>query len=66
MSMSSSVYVTKTIDELLFKGYYDPLLGVLKQVSPFLPDDAQIEDHNFGWFYKVRQLILLEYNFFFI
>ncbi|XP_065155971.1 protein peste-like isoform X2 [Atheta coriaria] len=52
MSMSSSVYVTKTIDELLFKGYYDPLLGVLKQVSPFLPDDAQIEDHNFGWFYK--------------
>jgi len=52
-STSRQIYVSKTVDELLFSGYSDNLLTMSKVVPV---DDIPTYD-RFGWFYMVCLLI---------
>ncbi|KAF5278408.1 hypothetical protein FQA39_LY05897 [Lamprigera yunnana] len=44
---NASVYIRKTVKELMFDGYEDPVLSVLNSL-PFLTDP---DNNRFGWFY---------------
>lgn len=52
--------VTRTVDELLFKGYNDRLLSIASKLEKFnitvLPYD------KFGWFYQVSKFVHLTLN----
>lgn len=48
--MGSSIYVTKTVSELLFDGYPDSILSMSKYFSVSSPYGVP---DKFGWFYIV-------------
>lgn len=63
-AMSARVHITRSVGQLLFDGYEDPLLKVamgLPFISPTLP-----KMDKFGWFYQVRNifesLLLSKFN----
>ncbi|XP_046440318.1 protein peste-like [Daphnia pulex] len=47
---NTEVFITKTVDELLFAGYSDPLLDFAQLIPPGYLDIPQGYD-KFGWFY---------------
>ncbi|XP_046460868.1 protein croquemort-like isoform X1 [Daphnia pulex] len=46
---NSTVFITKTADEFIFKGYSDPFLDAQAQLPPGLLDIPSYD--KFGWFY---------------
>lgn len=51
MLATSNVHITKTVDELLFRGYDDSLIEIGRMAA--IADDIPPFD-KFGWFYMVR------------
>ncbi|CAH0555939.1 unnamed protein product [Brassicogethes aeneus] len=49
-SMASKIHITKTVGELLFEGYEDPLLNMARNM-PFLAGSSMPPMDKFGWFY---------------
>lgn len=49
-SLKYEVYVVKSVRELLFEGYPDHILTLLK----YHPEHSRDVQDKFGWFYKVR------------
>lgn len=45
------IHITKTADELLFKGYDDPIITVAKEIAGIMGIDVPF--NRFGWFYMV-------------
>ena len=45
----SKVFINRTVGELLFDGYEDPLLSIAEWVGT----TSNIPIDKFGWFYKV-------------
>ena len=53
------MFINKTIGELLFDGYDDPVLEI---GSSFDEEEMKLPMEKFGWFYKVsNSLIGLKY-----
>lgn len=48
----AEIHIVKTVDELLFKGYYDSLLTLGKAM---VTDSDMPKFDQFGWFYMVRR-----------
>lgn len=55
-SLSPTIHVTKSVGEILFYGYEDPLMK-MANLFPFLADvntiNIDISDSKFGWFHAV-------------
>lgn len=51
-STNSKIYVKKSVDELLFKGYKDSLIDIGRIAAE---EDNTPPFDQFGWFYKVRR-----------
>jgi hypothetical protein len=51
---NSTVFITKTADEFIFKGYSDPFLDAQANLPPGLLDIPSYD--KFGWFYGVSYL----------
>ena len=51
-SLEAKVFINRTVGELLFEGYEDPLLSLADwvgdEIGTVMPTD------RFGWFYKVN------------
>lgn len=45
------IHLTKTADELLFKGYEDPIINVAREIAKVMGIDVPFD--RFGWFYMV-------------
>lgn len=51
------IHLTKTADELLFKGYDDPIIRVAKDIAKIMSIDVPFT--RFGWFYMVKIIKIL-------
>jgi scavenger receptor class B protein 1 len=51
-SMAPNVYLTRTVSQMLFEGYEDPLINMARSL-PFLGNSVPGWD-RFGWFYTVQ------------
>lgn len=49
LKLENKVYVTRTVGELLFDGYRDVFLEIVKKLRPILKIDLPMD--KFGWFY---------------
>ena len=49
------MFINKTIGELLFDGYDDPVLEI---GSSFDEEEMKLPMEKFGWFYKVSNSII--------
>lgn len=47
---TDKIYIVKTVDELLFSGYQDDLLDMVKESGL---DENPLPFDKFGWFYEV-------------
>jgi hypothetical protein len=52
------IHLSKTADELLFKGYDDPIISFAKEIAKMMGIDVPFD--RFGWFYMV--IIYLLHN----
>lgn len=54
-SLSTKLVLTKTVDQLLFKGYEDELINFKNKLPKFLLDgeDGMPDMDKFGWFNAV-------------
>ena len=57
----STIFVSPTVEELLFEGYSDPLLDFIQ----FIPENSSLLEiippyDKFGWFYMVLNSICLQ------
>lgn len=50
--MAPNVYLTRTVSQMLFEGYEDPLINMARSL-PFLGNSVPGWD-RFGWFYTVQ------------
>lgn len=50
----SEVFITKTVSQLLFEGYEDPLLDLADKIPPALGIEIPQGYDKFGWFYNVN------------
>ena len=48
------MFINRTVGELLFTGYEDPILEI---GAAFTEDERTMPIERFGWFYKVRSEI---------
>lgn len=53
--LSNNLFITKTASELLFEGYYDPLVELLGKIS----NDPQKAEGKFGFYYNVSSPCVL-------
>ena len=53
--LKMQIYITKTINELLFEGYVDKLID-MKNAVPLPDEDESPPFDRFGWFYMVKIL----------
>lgn len=52
--MEKEVYVTKTVEELLFEGYHDRILSLGNQLKAWGLDMDEFLPEKFGWYFDVR------------
>ena len=50
VSLQASLFINRTVGELLFDGYDDP---ILKIGASFNKEERTVPIDKFGWFYKV-------------
>lgn len=55
------IHLTKTADELLFKGYEDPIINVAREIAKIMGIDVPFD--RFGWFYMRNESSLLTGDF---
>ena len=55
----SEVFITKTVGQLLFDGYEDPLLDLAQKIPDFVGIEIPKEYDKFGWFYKVIEMCII-------
>lgn len=61
-SLSTSIAVEKTAEELLFKGYEDEIINVFNSLPKFLMEsDGPPPSDKFGWFYNVLNFFRLQF-----
>lgn len=49
--MNQKLWMTKTVEELLFEGYQDSILTLMNHMPSFITGGVQVAD-KFGWFYE--------------
>lgn len=55
-TLRTQMHVKKTVDEILFKGYEDPIINLMNKMTFLQQPDVPKMD-KFGWFYGVKLLI---------
>ncbi|XP_065209534.1 protein croquemort-like [Planococcus citri] len=50
--LEGKIYVTKTVEDLLFDGYQDRLLNIANYIKPKIPFDIGYLPEKFGWYFK--------------
>lgn len=53
--LQAKLFINRTVGELLFTGYEDPILEI---GAAFTEDERTMPIERFGWFYKVRRDII--------
>lgn len=60
--MEKEVYVTKTVDELLFEGYHDRILSVATKLKNWGFEVDKFLPAKFGWYFDVRISLFFHFD----